>query len=151
MFQQTRTTACKMSSAIGNIQTYFCLKKVKSSTLMCKLSNQAPSICIRDLGTPLRRSRQHSIARINKYYGEDDILQRWMGCGVLMRSIHKVIRTQGIPVNAIIKVCNGECFLVRRYGRTASVNRSGDHCHRSWATNRKVHLTFYMSAGRYAS
>ena len=47
-----------------------------------------------------------------------------MNRGVLERGIHKVIRTQGIPVNAVVKVCNGKGLLIRGYRRTASAYRS---------------------------
>jgi hypothetical protein len=91
---------------------------------VCELFNQTPSICISDSSTAIRRPRQHGIASVNEGYGKDDILWCRVGRGVLVRGIHKVIRTQRIPVNAVIKVRDGKGFLVRRYRRTASVNQS---------------------------
>jgi hypothetical protein len=117
----------------------------KSPTLVCKLSNQAPSICIGDSGTPIRRSRQHSVASVNECNGKDDILRHCVGRGVLEGGIHKVIRTQGIPVNAVIKVRNSESFLVRGYRRTASV------IDLSREIGRNADLTFYTSAGGCAN
>lgn len=35
-----------------------------------------------------------------------------------------MVRTQGIPVNAVVEVCNGKGLLVRGYRRTASAYRS---------------------------
>ena len=121
-FYQARTTACTTSSAIGSVQAHFCLKKVKPHTIVCKLSNQLPSICIRDPSTPIRRSRQHGIAGVDKCYGKDDVLRCLVSRGVQEWGIHKVIGTQGIPVNAVIKVRNGKGFLIRRYRRAASVS-----------------------------
>ena len=59
--------------------------------LVCKLSNQTPSLCISDPSTSIRGSRQHGIASVNEGYGKDDILQCWVGHGVLEQGIHKVI------------------------------------------------------------
>ena len=81
---------------------------------MCKLSDQAPSICVGDPSASIRRSRQHSIASVYERYWKDDVLRYWMGRGVLERGIHKVIRTQGIPVDAVIKVRDGKGFLIGR-------------------------------------
>jgi hypothetical protein len=61
---------------LENIQTHFCSKKAKSPTLVGKLSNQAPSICISDSGTPIRRPRQHGFASVNECYRKDDVLRR---------------------------------------------------------------------------
>jgi hypothetical protein len=58
-----------------------------------------------------------------------------------------VIRTQGVPVNAVIKVCNGESFFIRGYRRTASIYRSGDRGQQA----ERVYRTFYMSAGGCAN
>lgn len=44
-----------------------------------------------------------------------------MGCGVLEWGIYKVIGGQGIPINAVIKVCNGKGLLIRRYRRIPSM------------------------------
>lgn len=104
-----------------NIHTHF-FEKVKSRTFVCELSNQAPVICIGDSSASIRRSRQHGIASINECYRKDDILRYRVSRGVLERGIHKVIRAQGIPVNAIIKVRNGKGLFIRRYRRTASVS-----------------------------
>jgi hypothetical protein len=48
------------------------------------------------------------------------ILWCWVGCGVLEGGVREVIRGQGIPVNAVIKVGYGKSPLIRRYCRTAS-------------------------------
>jgi hypothetical protein len=66
-----------------NIQTCYCLKRAKSPTLMCKLSNQAPSICVGDPSASIRRSRQHSITTVYERYRKDNILRYWVGSGVL--------------------------------------------------------------------
>jgi hypothetical protein len=130
-----------------NIQTHFCLRRVKSPTLVCKLSNQAPSICIGDSSTSTRRSRKHGIASVNEGYRKDDVLRCRVGRGVLERGINEVIGTQGIPVDAVIKVRNGKGFLIRRYRRTASVYQSEERGQYAEA----VDLTFYTSAGGCAS
>jgi hypothetical protein len=72
--------------------------------LVCKLSDQAPCVCIGDSSTSTRHSRQHGIVRVNERYGKDDILRCWVGHGVLERGIHEVVRTQEIPIDAVIKV-----------------------------------------------
>jgi hypothetical protein len=58
---------------------------------------------------------------MNECEGKNDILRCWMGCGVLGGGIVEVIGGQGIPVNAVIKVCNGKSILIWRYCRTASI------------------------------
>ena len=109
---------------LENVQTRFRLRRVKSPTLVCKLSNQAPCVCIGDSSTSTRRSRQHGIARVNERYGKDDILRCWVGRGVLERGIHEVVRTQGIPIDAVIKVRDGKGLLVEGNRRTTSVCRA---------------------------
>ena len=42
---------------------------------------------------------------------------------MLEGGIREVIRDQGVPVNAVIKVRNGKSSLIRRYRRTTSVPR----------------------------
>jgi hypothetical protein len=58
-----------------------------------------------------------------------------------------VIQFQGIPVDAVIKVCDGKGLLVGRNCRTPSVHRSEERGQYAEA----VDLTFYMSAGGCAS
>ena len=98
---------------LENVQTHFRLRRVKSPTLVCKLSNQTLSVCIGDSSTSTRRSRQHGIVRVNERYGKDDILRCWVGRDVLERGIHEVVRTQGIPIDAVIKVRDGKVFSSR--------------------------------------
>lgn len=54
---------------------------------------------------------------------KDGILWCWIGCGVLERGVREVIRGQGIPVNAVIKVGHGKSPLIRRYCGAASVSK----------------------------
>ncbi len=98
-------------------------KKNGSPTFVGKLFYQAPIFSIGDSGASIRRSRQHCTATMNECHWENDILRCWMGCGMLERGIREVIRGQGIPVNAIIKVRNSESPLIWRYCRIASVLR----------------------------
>ena len=58
-----------------------------------------------------------------------------------------MIRTQGIPINSVIKVRDGKGFLIRRYRRTASAYQPEE---RKQYTE-MFDLTFYTSAGRCAN
>ena len=60
--------------------------------------------------------------------------------------IHEVIRGQGIPVNAVIKVGYGKSPLIQRYCRTASGVKD-----KHTQTAERVDRTFYMSAGGCAN
>ena len=51
---------------------------------------------------------------------KNSILWCWIGCGVLEGDIREVIRGQGIPVNAVIKVGYGKSPLIRRHCGAAS-------------------------------
>ncbi len=127
--------------------SWFYLKKNGSPTFMGKLLYQAPIFGIGDSGASVRCPQQYSTATMNKCHWENDILWCWMGCSMLEGGIHKVIRGQGIPVNAVIKVHNGKSSLIWRYCRTASVPR--------WDKRRPVaeavKRTFYMSVGGCAN
>ncbi len=90
---------------------------------MGKLLYQAPIFGIGDSGASVRCPRQYSTATVNECHWENDILRCWMGCSMLEGGIREVIRGQGIPVNAVIKVRNGKSSLIWRYRRTASVPR----------------------------
>jgi hypothetical protein len=104
-------------------------------------------MCIGDSSTSTQRSRQHGIASVNECYGKYDVLRCRVGRGVLERGIHKVIRFQGIPVDAVIKVRDGKGLLVGGNRRTPSVYRSEERGQYAEA----VDLTFYTSGGGCAS
>lgn len=57
---------------------------------------------------------------MNECHRENDILRCWMSGGVLEGGIREVIRGQGIPIDAVIKVGDGKSPLIRRYCRAAS-------------------------------